>query len=163
MTRTERKNWRSKFAAVISLCLGMTTDLSKFEERRAFAQSVDNQASFPKNFSEYVRYGIYDRGREKEEAFATPETIAIAKRGTSLPAGTQLVLGIWSNNEHTGYSVMEKGVDWNPESNNWHFQQFDTAGQVKRTAIAERCQSCHSSQAANDFMFTLDRMRAYLP
>ena len=45
----------------------------------------------------------------------------------------------------------------------WHFQQFDTEGRIERAAIAERCQSCHQGAADNDFMFTIDRMRAYLP
>jgi hypothetical protein len=158
-----RKNWRFIFAAVVGLGLGVTANFSVAGDGRALAQSVENRATFPRNFNEYVKYGTYDRGVEKEEAFATTDTIAIAKSGMPLPAGTQLVLGIWSNNQHTGYFVMEKGIDWNPGANNWHFQQFDTAGQVKRTAKAERCQSCHSSQANNDYMFTLDRMRAYLP
>jgi len=133
----------------------------------AFAQS--NRATFPANFDKYVRYAVYDRGSSKEEAFATPKTLEIAKSGKPLPPGTQLVLGIWQNNKLTDYFVMEKGVGWGLEvseemrSGDWHFQQFDTNRQVRRAAIAERCQSCHQSQARTDFMFTMDRMRAYLP
>lgn len=64
---------------------------------------------------------------------------------------------------------MEKGVDWGLEveeekrTGDWHFQQFDTTGQVNRTSIAERCEACHQGQESNDFMFTRDRMEAYLP
>ncbi|MDT9165968.1 hypothetical protein RSW31_26145, partial [Escherichia coli] len=76
----------------------------------AFAQS--NRASFPANFDKYVRYAVYDRGSSKEEAFATPETLEIAKSGKPLPPGTQLVLGIWQNNQLTDYFVMEKGIGW---------------------------------------------------
>ena len=128
-----------------------------------------NRATFPKDFDTYVLYATYDRGSSKEEAFATPETLAIAKSGQPLPAGTRLVLGIWTDYKLTGYFVMEKGVGWGLDmdeerrTGDWHFQQFDTSGQVKRTAIADRCQSCHGSQADSDFMFTIDRMRAYLP
>lgn len=133
------------------------------------AMAQENRATFPKNFEQYVLYGTYDRGSSKEEAFATPETLAIAKSGQLLPPGTQLVLGIWADYKLTGYFVMEKGQGWGADftadqrTGDWHFQQFDTNMQVKRTAIAERCQSCHGSQAENDFMFTIDRMRAYLP
>ncbi|MGR9552202.1 cytochrome P460 family protein [Rhizobium leguminosarum] len=135
----------------------------------AMAQATGNRATFPKNFDEYVHYATYDRGSSREEAFATRETLEIAKSGRSLPPGTQLVLGIWADYKLTGYFVMEKGVDWGlsvPEeqrTGDWHFQQFDTNMQVSRTAFAERCQSCHGSQADNDFMFTTDRMRAYVP
>lgn len=133
----------------------------------AIAQT--NRATFPKNFDEYVLYATYDRGSSKEEAFATRETLEIAKTGQPLPPGTQLVLGIWSDNALTGYFVMEKGMGWGADlaeeqrTGDWHFQQFDANGEVRRTAIAERCQSCHGSQADNDFMFTTDRLRAYLP
>ncbi len=128
-----------------------------------------NRATFPKDFDKYVLYATYDRGASKEEAFAKPETIALSKSGNPLPAGTQLVLGIWTDYKLTGYFVMEKGVGWGQDvdeklrTGDWHFQQFDTEGQVNRTAIAERCEACHQSQESNDFMFTIDRMRTYLP
>jgi hypothetical protein len=44
----------------------------------------------------------------------------------------------------------------------WHFQQFDTAFKIRRTAIASRCESCHQGPASSDFLFTRDRMEAYL-
>jgi hypothetical protein len=157
MSRTVSAACRIILAAMISVLGG------------SVAMAQQNRASFPKDFDQYVIYGNYDRGSLKEEAFAKPETIAIAKAGQPLPAGTRLVLGIWTDYKLTGYFVMEKGLDWGLDyaerqrTGDWHFQQFDTDGQVRRTAIAERCQSCHRSQADNDFMFTLDRMRAYLP
>lgn len=135
----------------------------------SFTAEAENRATFPKDFSRYVLYATYDRGSSKEEAFATPETLALAKSGQPLPPGTQLVLGIWTNYKLTGYFVMHKGVDWGQEiaadkkTGDWHFQQFSTTGQVERTAIAGRCESCHQGQASNDFMFTRDRMDAYLP
>lgn len=133
------------------------------------AGAQSNRASFPADFDKYVLYATFDRGSSKEEAFAKPETIEHAKAGQFLPPGTQVVLGIWQDYKLTGYFVMEKGVDWGLEvgeemrTGDWHFQQFDTTGKVQRTAIAERCQSCHGSQAKNDFMFTIEEMRAYLP
>lgn len=133
------------------------------------AMAQENRANFPKNFDKYVLYGIYDRGSSKEEAFALPETIAIAKSGKPLPPGSNLVLGIWQNNKLTDYFVMEKGVDWGldfkPEqrTGDWHFQQFDPDKKVRHTAIAGRCQSCHQGAASNDFMFTLDRMLSFRP
>lgn len=157
----------SKIAGMI--CISIAIASMSLVSGQALAQATGNRATFPKNFKEYVLYATYDRGSSKEEAFATPETIAIAKSGNPLPPGTQLVLGIWTDYKLVSYFVMEKGVDWgltSPEdqrTGDWHFQQFDINGQVKREAIADRCQSCHGGQAADDFMFTIDRMRAYLP
>lgn len=128
-----------------------------------------NRATFPENFDEYVLYATYDRGSSGEEAFALPETIEIAKAGLPLPPGTRLVLSILKNDALTGYFVMEKGQDWGLDfaeeqrTGDWHFQEFNTEGQVSQSAFAERCQSCHQGAAADDFMFTIDRMREYLP
>lgn len=153
---------RMTFAAIL---IGVSTAFMAVSP----AQAQTNRATFPADFEKFVLYAKYDRGASREEAFATPETLAISKSGKTLPAGTRLVLGIWKDYKLTGYFVMEKGVDWGldyPEeqrTGDWHFQEFDTNGKVFRTAIAERCQACHSSQADNDFQFTADRMRTYLP
>jgi hypothetical protein len=136
----------------------------------AFEASADtNRATFPADFDKYVLYATYDRGSSKEEAFALPETIKLSKSGKPLPAGTRLVLGIWTDYKLTGYFVMHKGVNWGPDveeerrTGDWHFQQFGLDKQVNRAAIADRCESCHQSAESNDFMFTIDRMRDYLP
>lgn len=108
-------------------------------------------------------------GFNKEEAFALPETLALAKAGKPLPPGTRLVLGVWRARQLAEYFVMEKGVNWGADfpadvsTGDWHFQQFDTSRQIRRTAFADRCQSCHSSQSRDDYLFTIDRMRAYVP
>jgi hypothetical protein len=61
------------------------------------AKAQNNRAAFPADFDRYVLYATYDRGASREEAFAIPETLAIAKSGQPLPPGTKPVLGIWSN------------------------------------------------------------------
>jgi len=133
------------------------------------ARADTNRATFPADLDKYVLYATYDRGSSKEEAFALPETIELSKSGKPLPAGTRLVLGIWTDYKLTGYFVMHKGVDWGLDveeerrTGDWHFQQFGLDKQVNRTAIADRCESCHQSAESNDFMFTIDRMRDYLP
>jgi Cytochrome P460 len=80
-----------------------------------------------------------------------------------------LVLEIYNNGALTDYFVMEKGEGWGFEvseelrTGDWHFQQFDTNKQVRRAAIAERCESCHQGASSNDFMFTYDRMLSFVP
>lgn len=133
------------------------------------ARADTNRATFPADFDKFVRYAIYDWGSSREEAFALPETIALSKSGKPLPPGTRLVLGIWKSNKLTSYFVMHKGIDWgldvseDKRTGDWHFQEFGLDRQVNRSAFADRCESCHQSQASNDFMFTIDRMRDYLP
>jgi hypothetical protein len=133
------------------------------------ARADTNRAAFPADFDKFVLYAIYDWGSSREEAVALPETIALSKSGKPLPPGTRLVLGIWKSNKLTSYFVMHKGIDWgldvseDKRTGDWHFQEFGLDRQVNRSAFADRCESCHQSQASNDFMFTIDRMRDYLP
>ncbi len=133
------------------------------------AQTPTNRATFPADFDQMVMYGDYRRGSGGELAYALKETIDLAKAGQPLPPGTRLVLELYNDDALTDYFVMEKGEGWGLEvaeqmrTGDWHFQQFDTNRQVRRAAIAERCQSCHQGAAENDFMYTIDRMRAYLP
>jgi hypothetical protein len=135
----------------------------------ASAMAQTNRATFPADFEQMVMYGDYRRGSGGELAYALQETIDIAKSGQPLPPGTVLVLEIYSDDTLTGYFVMEKGEGWGLDfaeedrTGDWHFQQFDTGKSVRRTAVAERCASCHQGAAANDFMFTLSRMQDYLP
>ncbi|MBX4862450.1 hypothetical protein G9X64_01060 [Rhizobium sophorae] len=152
------------FRSVLLALLGAALLLAS-----GLASAAANRATFPKDFKQMVMYGDYRRGSGGELAYALRETIDIAKAGQPLPPGTRLVLEIYDAGALTGYFVMEKGVDWGLEveeekrTGDWHFQQFDTNGQVNRTSIAERCEACHQGQESNDFMFTRDRMEAYLP
>jgi hypothetical protein len=134
------------------------------------AQAQTNRVTtFPANFDQMVMYGDYRRGTGGELAYALQETIDTAKAGLPLPPGTVLVLEIYNSGALTDYFVMEKGVDWGLDfaeaqrNGDWHFQQFAPNQQVRRTAFADRCMSCHQGAASNDFMFTFDRMQAYMP
>jgi hypothetical protein len=132
------------------------------------AGAEENRVTFPGNFAEYVRYGVFDRGSSGEEAFALPKTITISKNGLPLPNGTQLVLRILKNGELTSYFVMQKGEGWGADydeerrTGDWQFQQFDTNMQVMTSTNTAQCQSCHS-RAVSDAMYTIEQMRAFLP
>ncbi|RWP21415.1 cytochrome P460 family protein [Mesorhizobium sp.] len=130
---------------------------------------AQNRVTFPTDFDQMVMYGDYRRGPGGELAYSLKETLDIAKAGQPLPPGTTLVLEIYDDGALTSYFVMQKGEGWGLEvseerrTGDWHFQQFGTDKQVRRTAIAERCESCHQGAATNDFMFTYDRMLSYAP
>ncbi|CAN7493451.1 cytochrome P460 family protein [Rhizobium sp. LjRoot254] len=154
----------SSFRSALLALVGATLLIAN-----GLAATAANRATFPKDFKQMVMYGDYRRGSGGELAYALKETIDIAKAGKPLPPGTRLVLEIYNDGALTGYFVMEKGVDWGLEvdeekrTGDWHFQEFGLDGEVKRSPIAERCEACHQGQESNDFMFTRDRMEAYLP
>ncbi len=126
--------------------------------------------SFPQSFGQMVMYGDYRRGSGGELAYALQDTIDTAQAGLPLPNGTVLVLEIYANDILTDYFVMEKGQNWGLDitedirNGDWHFQQFDPNRQVRRTAIADRCMSCHQGAGtASEFMFSYERMLGYMP
>lgn len=128
------------------------------------------RVTFPDSFEQMVMYGDYRRGTGGELAYALPETLAAAKSGLPLPPGTHIVLEIYNGGVLTDYFVMQKGEGWGldyPEeqrTGDWHFQQYDPARLVRRTAFADRCMSCHQGAgAASEFMFSRDRLASYLP
>lgn len=148
---------------VIVLALGLSSTLMPS------AQAQTNRVTFPADFDEMVMYGDYRRGSGGEMAYALQETIDLAQAGQPLPPGTVLVLEIYDNDVLTDYFVMEKGQDWGPDfteedrAGDWHYQQYDPNRQVRRTAIADRCMSCHQGAGDTDFMFTYDRMLEFVP
>jgi hypothetical protein len=120
---------------------------------------------FPANFENGVRYATVERGNIKEDIFTGREAIEAAKRGKPLPSGTVITLVDYRDGKLFRYVVMEKRSGWGsqyPESKRngeWEYQAFNADKSVNRAETLDRCFSCHKSQAANDFVFTLDRMK----
>jgi len=151
----------SSLFATVSLAIALLSSAVQAQTNRV--------TLFPTDFDRMVMYGDYRRGTGGELAYALQGTIDTAQAGLPLPPGTRLVLEIYNDGNLTDYFVMEKGVDWGLDfaeeqrTGDWHFQQFGPDQQVRRTAFAERCVACHQGAASNDFMFTFDRMQAYMP
>jgi hypothetical protein len=63
------------------------------------------------------------------------------------------------------YIVLEKRAGWGAEyppdqrNGKWEFQAFNADETVNEGENVARCFSCHKSQAAQDFVYTLDRMK----
>ena len=153
------------------LCAVLAFMLTPFFALVPTAQAQTNRiTAFPESFDQMVMYGDYRRGNGGELAYALQETIDIVQAGLPIPNGTVLVLEIYSGGALTDYFVMEKGADWGLDfaedvrNGDWHFQQFDPNQQMRRTAFADRCMSCHQGAGAeSEFMFSYDRMQSYMP
>ena len=120
---------------------------------------------FPDNFESGVHYATVERGNIREELFASREAVEAARRGEPLPGGTVITLVDYRDGKLFRYVVMEKRSGWGtqyPESKRngeWEYQAFNADKSVNRNENLDRCFSCHKSEAANDFVFTLDRMK----
>ena len=130
---------------------------------RAFASG--DLVKFPESFESGVRYATVERGNIKEDIFTSREAVEAVKRGESLPSGTVITLVDYRDGKLFRYVVMEKRSGWGsqyPESKRngeWEYQAFNADKSVNRNENLDRCFSCHKSEAANDFVFTLDRMK----
>jgi len=121
---------------------------------------------FPEAFADGVLYATVTRGTLKEEIFASRAAIEAVKAGQPIPSGTAITLVDYRDGKLFRYVVMEKRAGWGasypPEKRNgeWEFQAFNPDKTVNRNETLDRCFSCHKPKAAQDFVWTLDRMKA---
>jgi len=137
----------------------------------AMAVAVDqtyaagDKVTFPENFADGVHYTTVHRGGIREELFVNPETIEAVKDGQPIPSGTVITLVDYRDGQLFRYVVMEKRTGWGNEyppdlrNGEWEYQAFNADKTVNHSENLDRCFSCHKSQAANDFVFTLDDMK----
>ena len=131
----------------------------------ASLRAAGDLVRFPDRFESGVRYATVERGNIREEIFANREAIEIARRDEPLPSGTVITLVDYRDGKLFRYVVMEKRSGWGaqyPESKRngeWEYQAFNADKSVNHTENLDRCFSCHKSQAANDFVWTLGRMK----
>jgi hypothetical protein len=130
---------------------------------RAFASG--DLVKCPENFESGVRYATVERGNIKEDIFTSREAVEAVKRGEPLPSGTVITLVDYRDGKLFRYVVMEKRSGWGAQylegkqNGEWEYQAFNADKSVNRSENLDRCFSCHKSQASNDFVFTLDRMK----
>jgi hypothetical protein len=120
---------------------------------------------FPETYKQGVHYGTVKRGNVTEELFTSRAVIEAAKNGQPLPSGTVITMEDYRDGKLFRYVVMEKrtgwGADYPSEKRNgeWEFQAFNADRTINRDESLDRCFACHKGQAAQDFVFTLDRMK----
>lgn len=145
-----------------------------------------DKVAFPQDFAKGTLYTTVDRPDIKQyrELFANAEAIAALKAGNELPSGTVLTLvqykaqldaagnprkdgnGRFIKGDVAGYAVMEKRTGWGaehaPEIRNgaWEYQAFTADKAVNEKAELGKCFACHKPLEKQDFVFSLDAMKA---
>lgn len=129
------------------------------------AVALGETVKFPDNFESGVHYATVERGNIREEIFTSRDAIEAAKRGEPLPSGTVITMIDYRDGKLYRYVVMEKRSGWGekyPESKRngeWEYQAFNADRTINKNENLDRCFSCHKPQAANDFVWTLGRMK----
>ena len=92
------------------------------------------------------------------------QAIQAIKGNQPVAPGTHFVLVDYREGKVFRYFVMEKGSGWGADyregrrTGDWQFQWFWPDRSVNLNENTARCQSCHSSQAAGEYLFTGNRI-----
>lgn len=120
---------------------------------------------FPARYKDGVHYATVTRGSIIEELFVSRAAIDAVKAGQPIPSGTVIAMEDYRDGKLFRFVVMEKRTGWGagypPEKRNgeWEYQAFNADRSVNRGENLDRCFACHKGQAAQDFVFTSDRMK----
>lgn len=124
------------------------------------AQMINSDITLPENYRDGTHYATVTRGNITEEIYTSPEAIAAARAGEPFPEGTQITMDDFRDGALYRTIIMEKRAAWSDmsQAGSWQFREFSAQGVPNLSDDGTRCQSCHASQSANDFVFTRDRM-----
>ncbi len=145
----------------LSAALGLAAAVSSVWPASADSSLVQ----FPEHYADGVHYATVERGSITEELFTSAEAIAAAKRGEPFPDGTVITLVDYRGDALHRYVVMEKREGWSDlsppdvRSGDWLFREFAADGTPNLAEDGTRCMSCHQSQKAQDFVFTVQQMQ----
>ncbi|MGO8047051.1 cytochrome P460 family protein [Rhizobium johnstonii] len=124
------------------------------------------RATMP-DISKLVHYTTVTRGEVTEHIMTTREAIEAVKAGKPIPDGTHFALVDYRDGEVYRYFIMEKGPGWgadydeNRRTGDWHFQWYKPDGTINTAENTARCQSCHSSRADREFLYTFNDIRRF--
>ncbi|MGO4175824.1 cytochrome P460 family protein [Bosea sp. TAF32] len=148
--------------AALPAALVLFAGIVSFRQAHADSEMV----RFPSDYAKGIHYATVNRGNIREELFVSPEAVEAVKAGRPMPSGTVITMEDHRDGELYRYVVMEKRTGWGsrhaPEirTSDWEFQWFNPDRSQKAGENLDRCRSCHVGQAANDFVFTADRIKA---
>jgi len=124
------------------------------------------KATMP-DISKLVHYTTVTRGEVTEHIMTTREAIEAVKAGEPIPNGTHFALVDYREGKVFRYFIMEKGAGWGADydesrrTGDWQFQWFKPDGTINAAENTARCQSCHSSRADREFLYTFNDIRRF--
>jgi hypothetical protein len=146
-----------------------------------------DKVAFPADYAKGVLYTTVDRADVKQfrELYAPKAAIDAVKAGKEIPSGTVITmvnykakLGADGNpekdangrfiktDEVAGIAVMEKRSGWGAEypddmrNGEWEYQAFKADKTVNDKANLKGCFTCHKPLDKQDFVFSIDKMKA---
>jgi hypothetical protein len=141
---------------------------------------------FPAEYAKGVVYMTLDRPENKQvrEYFTSQEAVDAGKKGAPLPNGTVITVVQYAaqldaqgnpakgadgrftkTGNILGYTVMEKRTGWGAEypetkrNGDWEYQAFRADKTPNPNANLDACFNCHKPQAANDYVYSYDKLK----
>lgn len=133
------------------------------------AGAETNRVAFPSQLDRLVHYTTVKRGNSTEHMLTTQEALDAVRLGKEIPGDTHVVLVDYRDNKVFRYFVMEKGKGWGADyderrrTGDWQFQAFKPDRSVNMAENTARCQSCHQSQASQQYLYTFRDMARPAP
>ncbi len=150
-------------------------------------QAGPDLVKFPDAYENGVRYGVVSNPNNKlfREFYTTKNAVEAVQSGKPIPSGTWIVMksfkakldptgapekgsdGHFVKDGLAAYAVMEKRVGWGTEypdalrNGEWEYQAFTPAKAVNDKANIKACFECHKPKDGDDFLFTLNQMKAH--
>ncbi|HMQ94532.1 MAG TPA: cytochrome P460 family protein [Amaricoccus sp.] len=124
------------------------------------AQVLNSDVLLRDGYRDESHYATVVRGGITEEIYTSQTALAAARASEPLPDGTVITMDDFRDGALYRILVMEKRSEWADasEAGSWLFREFAADGTPNLTEDGMRCQSCHASQFANDYVFTYGRM-----
>ena len=129
-------------------------------------QAEPTRATMP-DIDKLIHYTTVTRGEVTEHLMTTREAIEAVQKGQPIPAGTHVALVDYRGGKVFRYFIIEKGENWGADyderrrTGDWQFQWFKPDGTINTAENTARCQSCHTSRADRDFLYSFNEMRRF--
>lgn len=156
----------SPIAAMVTIATTVVGIALLGTQAMAQTNSKMDLVQFPTDYARGVHYTTVHRGNIREELFANREAIEAAKKGQSFPSGTVITMEDHRDGKLYRYIVMEKRTGWgklspeNLRAGDWLFREFRPDKTLNAAEDGGRCMACHRSEAGNDFVFTVEKMKS---
>ncbi len=130
--------------------------------------AILSRMAFPEDFPNgFTLYETATTNGAVTESYANDVAFESAKAGRPLPDGSIILVVNRASvgGPPTGYAAMESRAGWGasiPElirNANWDYAAFDAQKMRNARLNQATCLACHRPQSANDFVFTLEKLR----
>ena len=138
---------------------------------------AENKVAYPEGYREWVHvksmvvmkgHVHYDAFGGIHHVYANDKALAALKSGEPFPEGAVLVFDLLEEGTENGaivegsrkvIGVMEKDPDRFGETEGWGFEDFKQGDPNQRlvTNMREQCLSCHKTQKARDYVYSVYR------